>query len=397
MKSSSNCAASGTTKISVTTAAAGANTKSAYLKAIVNIPNNTIIFVEEAAVFVPSGSARICDHCGSREFIPFPCIFCSNRSAVYCSRKCRAAHASIHALECYAHQIELFEEFGMEFSKPRLLQLAFRMLINGLPQIVPHCRKSSTAHKMWYAFNNILNERNCTASSASLAVSSTSYSALLKLDAYMDKEDKQSMVAFAIIAHILAIYLSEYTDFFELLELTMPAAVKLTRHEWELLASALLLRHICQLRHKHLVHCPSFVLPADMHVLSPNDEFTLWETIRHIRRGQLHLLTGDVATVAYAVFPQTVSHCRQSCDDIIYRKISGRKLTAYSTKDIFVNSWLTNCFIKGNYRQALYECRQQQLESSGLQCNCNECNCLPSCPNDEYVSNIHTQSSMYIY
>ncbi|XP_046811933.1 uncharacterized protein LOC111683923 [Lucilia cuprina] len=93
-------------------------TKSAYLRSIADIPNNTPIFQEEAAVFVPSGAARICDHCGVTQFVPFPCIFCSNRTAVYCSRKCRAAHASIHALECYAHQIELFEEFGVEFSKP---------------------------------------------------------------------------------------------------------------------------------------------------------------------------------------------------------------------------------------------------------------------------------------
>ncbi|XP_013113500.2 uncharacterized protein LOC106091509 [Stomoxys calcitrans] len=348
-------------------------TKSAYLRAITNIPNNTPIFQEEAAVFVPSGAARVCDHCGITQFVPFPCIFCSNRTAVYCSRKCRAAHASIHALECYAHQIELFEEFGVEFSKPRLLQLAFRMLINGLPQVVPHCRKKPTVSKMWSAFNSILTERNCNSSSTSLAASSTSYSALLRLESHLDKEEKPSMVSFAIVAHILAIYLGEYTDFFELLELTMPAAAKLTRQEWELLASALLLRHICQLRHKNLIHCPSFVLPADPHVLSPNDEFSLWETVRHVRRGYLHLIAGDVTTVAYAVFPQTLSHCRHSCADMIYRKINGCKLTAYATSDIPADACICNCFVSGNYRQSLYSHRKLELSSRGIDCKCDKC------------------------
>ncbi|KAL9926704.1 down and out isoform 1-T2 [Glossina fuscipes fuscipes] len=348
-------------------------TKSAFLRATTNIPNNTPIFHEEAAVFVPSGAARLCDHCGITQFVPFPCIFCSNRTAVYCSRKCRAAHASIHALECYAHQIELFEEFGVEFSKPRLLQLAFRMLINGLPQVVPHCRKKPTVGKMWNAFNSILTERTCTSSSASLAASATSYSALLRLESHLDKEEKRSMVSFAIVAHILAIYLGEYTDFFELLELTMPAAAKLTRQEWELLASALLLRHICQLRHKNLIHCPSFVLPADPHVLSPNDEFMLWETVRHVRRGYLHLIAGDVTTVAYAVFPQTLSHCRHSCADMIYRKINGCKLTAYSTTDIQTDTCICNCFISGNYKQSLYERRKQELTIRGIDCKCEKC------------------------
>ncbi|XP_011199536.2 uncharacterized protein LOC105223498 isoform X1 [Bactrocera dorsalis] len=338
-------------------------TRRAYLRATTDIVRHMPIFSEEAAIFVSSGQARICDNCAITQFIPFPCDYCSNRTSVYCSRKCRAQHSSIHVLECFAHQIELFEEFGDAFAKPRLLQLAFRMLITGLPQVMPHCRKRPTVNKMWNAFNGILTERT-----------DIPYSALLRLEAHLDKIDAETTVSLAIAAHILAIYLAECTDFFEHLDLMMPATTKLTRSEWILLSAALLLRHIGQLRHKHLTHCPSFVLPADPHILSPLHEFSLWSAVKHIRQGQLHLLAGDVACVAYAVYPQTLSLCRQSCAGQVYRKHSGRQVTAYATCDILLGACIGNCFVyAGDYRESLYETRRQDLKARGIDCKCDKC------------------------
>ncbi|CAD6999898.1 unnamed protein product [Ceratitis capitata] len=338
-------------------------TRRAYLRATTDIVRHMPIFSEDAAVFVSSGQARICDNCAITQFIPFPCDYCSNRTSVYCSRKCRAQHSSIHVLECFAHQIELFEEFGDAFAKPRLLQLAFRMLITGLPQVMPHCRKRPTVNKMWNAFNGILTERT-----------DIPYSALLRLETHLDKIDTETTVSLAIAAHILAIYLAECTDFFEHLDLMMPATTKLARSEWILLSAALLLRHIGQLRHKNLIHCPSFVLPADPHILSPLHEYSLWSGVKHVRQGQLHLLAGDVACVAYAVYPQTLSLCRQSCTGQIYRKHSGRQVTAYATCDVLLGACITNCFVyAGDYRQSLHETRRLDLKARGIDCKCDKC------------------------
>ncbi|XP_053957809.1 uncharacterized protein LOC128862972 isoform X2 [Anastrepha ludens] len=338
-------------------------TRRAYLRATTDIVRHMPIFSEDAAVFVSSGQARICDNCSITQFIPFPCDYCSNRTSVYCSRKCRAQHSAIHVLECFAHQIELFEEFGESFAKPRLLQLAFRMLITGLPQVMPHCRKRPTVNKMWNAFNGILTERT-----------DIPYSALLRLETHLDKIDAETTISLAIAAHILAIYLAECTDFFEHLDLMMPATMKLARSEWILLSAALLLRHIGQLRHKNLIHCPSFVLPADPHILSPLYEYSLWSGVKHIRQGQLHLLAGDVACVAYAVYPQTLSLCRQSCVGQLYRKHSGRQVTAYATCDILLGACITNCFVyTGDYRQSLHETRRQDLKARGIDCKCDKC------------------------
>ncbi|XP_017466204.1 PREDICTED: uncharacterized protein LOC108359067 isoform X1 [Rhagoletis zephyria] len=338
-------------------------TRRAYLRATTDIVRHMPIFNEHAAVFVSSGQARICDNCAITQFIPFPCDYCSNRTSVYCSRKCRSQHSSIHVLECFAHQIELFEEFGEAFAKPRLLQLAFRMLITGLPQVMPHCRKRPTVNKMWNAFNGILTERT-----------DIPYSALLRLETHLDKIDAETTVSLAIAAHILAIYLAECTDFFEHLDLMMPAPMKLARSEWILLSAALLLRHIGQLRHKNLIHCPSFVLPADPHILSPLHEYSLWSAVKHVRQGQLHLLAGDVTCVAYAVYPQTLSLCRQSCVGQVYRKHSGRQVSAYATCDILLGACITNCFVyAGDYRQSLHETRRQDLKARGIDCKCDKC------------------------
>ncbi|XP_037959127.1 SET and MYND domain-containing protein 4 [Teleopsis dalmanni] len=336
--------------------------KGAFLRATANISTNTPVFQEDAIVFVSNDEARVCDNCAITQFVPFPCVFCTNRSAVYCSRKCRFEHASIHSVECFAHQIELFEEFSEEFSNPRLLQLALRMLITGLPQVLPHCRKKPTVNKMWSAFNGILKERT-----------DIPYSAMLHLDAYADQEDAESLITFAIMAHIMAIYLNECTDFFEFLEHALPVTAKLTNNEWELLSAALLMRHICQLRHKSLIHCPSFVLPTDPHVIAPVNEFHVWAKIKHVREGQLHLLAGNMANVVLAVFPQKLSLCRQSCVDTIYCKFSGRTITAYTTCDLSAGTMISNCFASTNYRQSLYETRKLELNAKGIECKCEKC------------------------
>lgn len=348
---------------------------------------NAVLFQEEAAAFAPSGQVRICDHCGITQFVPFPCVFCSNRSAVYCSRKCRAAHAAIHAVECYAHQIELFEEFGREFYKPRLLQLAFRMLVNGLPQAAPYCRKKSTVNKLWNNFNSNTNEKISSTTTNGSAAPGASYFALIQLESFLDKEglqEKKQLASWAIVAQILAIYLAEYTDFFELIELTMPSAAKLMQHEWELLTSSLLLRHICQLRHKHLVHCLSFALPVDPHLLSPREEYKLWSYVRRVQRGQLHLLAGEVVPVAYALYPQTLSQCQHACTDFLYLKTNGTRLTAYATSEVVPNVVIKNSFISGNFRQLPFEARQKLLSMRGLSCKDDKC-CAGQL-NEDFVS-----------
>nr|XP_016945478.1 SET and MYND domain-containing protein 4 isoform X1 [Drosophila suzukii] len=331
------------------------------------LAKNALIFESEAVAMVPSGNCRVCDHCGITQFIPFPCIYCSNRQVVYCSRKCRFKHAAIHAVECFGHQIELFESFGEVFGMPRLLQLAFRMLITGLPEMLSHCRKKPTLSKLWAAINGSLQERQDIA-----------YSAVLRLERLREERPTDTVIALALVCHILAIYLSKCTMFFEQLEKSLPTASRMSSAEWELLCAALLMRHIGQLRHRSLTACRSFVLPADPHVFSPLNEFQLWAAPMRLQEGRLHLLAGEVAVVSYAVYPDTLSLCRHSCSSTICAKFSGRKVTALALLDLPAGSGIYNCFAGGNFQQMPREERSKQLQERGIRCHCNACQLAPS-------------------
>ncbi|KAH8283663.1 hypothetical protein KR018_011241 [Drosophila ironensis] len=326
------------------------------------VAKNALIFESEAVAMVPSGNCRVCDHCGITQFIPFPCIYCSNRLVVYCSRQCRFKHAAIHAVECFGHQIELFESFGEVFAMPRLLQLALRLLITGLPEMLGHCRKKPTLSKLWSAINGGLVERQDIA-----------YSAVLRLERLREEQASETAVALALAAHVLAIYLSKCTTFFEQLEKSLPTASRMSSAEWELLCAALLMRHIGQLRHRSLTRCRSFVMPADPHVLSPLNEFQLWAAPMRLQEGHLHLLAGEVSIVSYAVYPDTLSLCRHSCSSTICSKFSGRKVTALALLDLPAGSGIYNCFAGGNYQQLQRGERGRQLQERGIRCHCNAC------------------------
>ncbi|XP_017154631.1 SET and MYND domain-containing protein 4 isoform X1 [Drosophila miranda] len=326
------------------------------------LARNALIFESEAVAMVPSGNCRVCDYCGITQFIPFPCIYCSNRLVVYCSRQCRVKHAAIHSVECFGHQIELFESFGEVFGMPRLLQLALRMLITGLPELLAHCRKKPTLSKLWSAINGALLERQ-----------DIGYSSMLRLEKLKEEHTSDTLIALALAAHILAIYLNKCTTFFEQLEKSLPSASRMSNAEWELLCAALLMRHISQLRHRSLTHCRSFVLPADPHVFSPLNEFQLWAAPMRLQEGYLHLLAGEVAVVAYAVYPETLSLCRHSCSSTICSKFSGRKMTALALLDLPAGSGIYNCFASGNYQQLRQGERSKQLKEHGIKCHCNAC------------------------
>ncbi|XP_020810646.1 uncharacterized protein LOC110185968 [Drosophila serrata] len=326
------------------------------------VAKNALIFESEAMAMVPSGSCRVCDYCGITQFIPFPCIYCSNRLVVYCSRQCRFKHAAIHAVECFGHQIELFESFGDIFGMPRLLQLAFRMLITGLPELLVHCRKKPTLSKLWSAINGGLVERQDIA-----------YSAVLRLEHLREEQASETVITLALTSHILAIYLSKCTTFFEKLEKSLPTASRMSSAEWELLCAALLMRHIGQLRHRSLTLCRSFVLPTDPHVFSPLNEFQLWAAPMRLQEGHLHLLAGEVAVVSYAVYPETLSLCRHSCSSTICTKFSGRKITALALLDLPAGSGIYNCFAGGNFQQLRREERSKLLKERGIRCHCTAC------------------------
>ncbi|KAH8409937.1 hypothetical protein KR009_001451 [Drosophila setifemur] len=326
------------------------------------VAKNALIFESEAVALVPSGNCRVCDHCGITQFIPFPCIYCSNRLVVYCSRQCRFKHAAIHAVECFGHQIELFESFGEVFGMPRLLQLALRMLITGLPEMLGHCRKKPTLGKLWSAINGGLLERPDIA-----------YSAVLRLERLKEEKASETVIALALTAHVLTIYLSKCTTFFEQLEKSLPSASRMSSAEWELLCAALLMRHIGQLRHRSLTFCRSFVLPTDPHVFSALNEFQLWAAPMRLQEGHLHLLAGEVAVVSYAVYPDTLSLCRHSCSSTICSKFSGSKMTALALLDLPAGSGIYNCFASGNFQQLRREDRSRQLKDRGIKCHCNAC------------------------
>ncbi|XP_037895305.1 SET and MYND domain-containing protein 4 isoform X1 [Glossina fuscipes] len=324
-----------------------------YMRAKRLIKQNELIFSERATALAPIGSAiQLCNHCAKTSFIPIPCQHCRGR-VVYCSLACLKAHKNIHLHECSAYQMQLFAHVG-------IAHLALRIILdNGLLTILDLLRNKQTTKAIWTS----LTEGGDVWSNPTAA-----YSESLRMVSHLKKMALEDVKVFAAVSHLIVVYLSRYTSFFDLLS---------SNHRfncnWELIVAALILKHIGQ----SIVngHVCTVIRPkifenyslTEYHLLNED----LWEKPWHLRRGYLHRFAyiDDVATLN---LPYT-SICNHSCLPLFQPKFSGRIISAYAMRDIKESEEITNCYTQHS-RVERRQTRQEILKKSyHFICKCGEC------------------------
>lgn len=204
-----------------------------YVVAGEPIKKNEAIFCERAFSFVPvyndydtNSISYHCQNCAKTNCIPFPCYECVRAS--YCSPICLEQHKPIHKYECVGYQKNLWVKIG-------IAHLAFRNFIVG-----------------FFASIDMLDDAEVSSPERILltlvGINNVDfvYGDVLRLVTNFDKMDASDTLRYALTAQMLAIYLSECTDFF----VNMPA--KCTRimpnvAKWKRLTAAILMRHMGQL------------------------------------------------------------------------------------------------------------------------------------------------------
>ncbi|KAL9921142.1 uncharacterized protein ACN427_002307 [Glossina fuscipes fuscipes] len=185
---------------------------------------------------------------------------------------------------------------------------------------------------------------------------------------HLKKMALEDVKVFGAVSHLIVVYLSRYTSFFDLLS---------SNHRfdcnWELIVAALILKHIGQSMVNG--HVCTVIRPkifenyslTEYHLLNED----LWEKPWHLRRGYLHRFAyiDDVATLN---LPYT-SICNHSCLPLFQPKFSGRIISAYAMRDIKEPEEITNCYTQHS-RVERRQTRQEILKKSyHFVCKCGEC------------------------
>lgn len=316
------------------------------------IKKNELIFTERipAAVTI---SRRICQQCLTVNFIPYPCIHCRGR-VNYCSIKCQEEHSNIHAYECRAYRFQLFSHVG-------IAQLALRVVLdNGIFSIVDKIKNSNkTTAEIWYDLldkGNICDNDNMP-----------SYADSLRMMTHLDKMSELDIIWFALVSHLLVIYLKQYTDYFAKLKAESDAI------NWEILTGSLILRHIGQSitnAHTFLTIIPKSLTPygnTEYHMI--NDK--IWSSPWHLKLGYLHQFS-EYQTMASINVPYK-SICNHSCVQSYQIKFSGRYVSTYALRNFLPGDEITNCY-EVDYRKCKRSARRERLkETYHFDCNCEDC------------------------
>uniref|UniRef100_A0A1A9W846 SET domain-containing protein n=1 Tax=Glossina brevipalpis TaxID=37001 RepID=A0A1A9W846_9MUSC len=319
---------------------------------------------QRAAAFVPIGN-QICNNCAKTNFIPIPCQHCRGR-VVYCSLACLKNHKNIHVYECPAYHLQLFARVG-------IAHLALRTILdNGLLTILNLLQDKHTTEDVWTSLvegGDVWSNPTAT------------YSESLRMVSHLNKMTLEDIKVFAAVSHLIVVYLSRYTKFFDFLT---------SNHRfdcnWELIVTALILKHIGQLMvngHVLTVIRPKlfeYYTLTEYHLLDEN----LWEKPWHLKRGYLHRFS-FIDDMASLNLPYT-SICNHSCLPLFQPKFSGRIISTFAMRDIQKGEEITNCYTR-HYRIERRQARQEILTKSyHFVCKCVEC-IRPE--GDEYINQFH--------
>jgi hypothetical protein len=183
---------------------------------------------------------------------------------------------------------------------------------------------------------------------------------------------------------MLTIYLRECTTFFQDF-LTTKIKDLLDDKGWDLLISALILRHIGQ-----LVSNGHAIVDFRQNVFT-TDALKLMLLKNQANGAGLHLLLKS-QRVFTGIFPR-ISMLNHSCEPNIRNVFEGRKLTIYAASDIPENGEIFNCY-GPHWKLMSYQERQDTLKMQyNFECKCTKC--LQT--NDEYVRLFsHVYSHIFI-
>lgn len=171
---------------------------------------------------------------------------------------------------------------------------------------------------------------------------------------------------------MLAIYLRECTTFFQNF-LSSKLKNLLDDSGWDLLISALILRHIGQ-----LVSNGHAIVDFRQNVFT-TDALKLMLLKNQPNGGGLHLLLKS-QRVFTGIFPR-ISMLNHNCEPNIRNVFEGKTLRIYATSDIAENEEIFNCY-GPHWKLMSYQERQDTLKIQyNFKCKCSKC--LQT--NDEYV------------
>ncbi|KAH8280535.1 hypothetical protein KR018_009338 [Drosophila ironensis] len=310
-----------------------------------------ILFSERASCFVPIENRLICQQCAATLMsAPIPCPQCHQR-VVYCSRKCRESHASIHKYECAAYKKNLLQLLGVS-------HLALRMVLVYVPLMLPDLRECKSSQEIWDSIMKLVNELVVTQDTPE-------YLQSLRLVSHLEKASQPELVYHVLCANLLKVYLKEHTDFFSQFESTAASL-----GDWQVIISALILRSAGQL----LVngHVGNTLLPVGL----GKNEFALlqpdiWDKPRHLKLGQLHNLShSELITAINLPF---LSLCNHACAPSICTKFDGCLVVNYARNHIMDHEEIFNCYTRDS-QNSLHQERLQPLKDVyKFECKCHVC------------------------
>lgn len=317
-----------------------------------DIKKNQLIFSERIPAAVTL-SRRMCQQCLTVNFIPYPCIHCRGR-VNYCSVKCQEEHANIHVYECHAYRFQLFSHLG-------IAHLALRILLdNGIFSIVDKIKNANkNTAQIWYDLlsNGDLSDDHNT----------SNYAESLRMKTHLDKMSELDIIWFAMVSHLIVVYLKHYTDYFEKLKEQSDII------NWEVLTGSLILRHIGQSISNG--HTYMTLIPTSLNVLSNTEYHMLndrvWSTPWHLKLGYLNLFS-DYETMASINVPYK-SLCNHSCVQSYQWRFSGRYVSTYALRNFRKGDEITNCY-EMDYRKMKRKARRERLkETYHFDCKCEDC------------------------
>lgn len=172
--------------------------------ALESISKGDLIFKEHAECFVPIEQRLICQQCASALMCaPIPCPDCQQR-VVYCSRRCRQLHATIHSYECAAYRRDLLKMLGVS-------HLALRLLLTYLPQLLPQLHGCRNATELWKSLMSLAGQDYSKIAPQSLQS--------LGMLSHLKATSPEEIVYHTLCANLLQVYLQKCTNFYSVLKI----------------------------------------------------------------------------------------------------------------------------------------------------------------------------------
>uniref|UniRef100_A0A182WGB6 Nuclear pore complex protein Nup214 n=1 Tax=Anopheles minimus TaxID=112268 RepID=A0A182WGB6_9DIPT len=314
------------------------------------IQENGIIASETAVSFVPVYDPECssilpsydCQKCGRVNVIPVVCSACGQ--ACYCSIQCRENQQSVHRFECHGYKLGLWRTIG-------IAHLGIRCLLDGFGTIRDEILKANSATVCYKRLIEVANDEENAFGH---------YGRVFRLVTNFEKMHRDDVVRYALVSVMLAIYLTNFTEF--------ASEHGLLQHDGPkqfVCLGAIIMRHIGQ-------------LVCNGHAISELRATPTSDLLHHMREdsflptaGLLHLYLRS-ARVFTAIFPQ-ISMFNHDCDPNIRNHFERSTLKVYATRPIAAGSEIVNCY-GPNYKLMPGETRSMLLRHQYcFDCTCDRC------------------------